>query len=81
MKPISIRVREGDFQRFKALAAQTGRPVAELIREAMARYLEERASRRVSPLSIQPHASGPLEAHWTRSDLYDEMGSNDFEVN
>lgn len=73
MKPISIHVSESHYQQFKSLAAQAGRPVAELIREAMARYLEERASRRVSLLKIEPHASGRLVSEWTRSDLYDEM--------
>ena len=73
MKPISIHVSERDYQQFKSLAAQAGRPVSELIREAMSDYLEERVSRRASLLQIQPHPSGRLLADWERSDLYDEM--------
>ncbi len=73
MKPISVHVTEQDYQQFKSLAASAGRPVAELIREAMAMYLVESASGRSSIRELKPHDSGHLLADWTREELYDEM--------
>ena len=73
MKPISLHVSEQDYEQFKSLAARAGRPVSELIREAMARYLAESAERRPSILNLKPHNSGRLLEEWTREDLYDEM--------
>lgn len=73
MKPISVHVAEDHYRDFKALATLRGRPVAELIREAMAAYLkrENRTSRSV--LDVPPHQSGKMLQDWTRSELYDEM--------
>jgi hypothetical protein len=73
MKSISLNVSEKSYQELKSVAARRGRPVAELIREAMADYLErERGSRR-SVLDIDPHRSGRLRKRWSRSELLDEM--------
>lgn len=73
MKPISVHVAEDDYQNFKVLAALRGRPVAELLREAMAAYLvHERPTGR--PLQdIPAHDSGKMLEGWTRSELLDEM--------
>ncbi|MCG8458276.1 MAG: ribbon-helix-helix domain-containing protein [Holophagales bacterium] len=73
MKPISVYVAEEDYRSFKALAARRGKPVAELIRQAMAAFLErERPEGR--PLGeIPPHPSGRLLRGWTREELFDEM--------
>ncbi len=73
MRPISIHVTEDDYRSFKALAALRERPVAELIREAMAAYLEWQRRSRRSVLDIPPHPSGEMLRDWTRSELYDEM--------
>jgi len=73
MKSISLHVSEKSYQELKSVAARRGRPVAELIREAMGSYLErERGSRR-SILDIDPHPSGRLRKRWTRTELLDEM--------
>ncbi len=73
MKSISLHVSEKSYQELKSIAARRGRPVAELIREAMGNYLErERGSSR-SVLDIDPHRSGRLRKRWTRSELLDEM--------
>jgi predicted transcriptional regulator len=73
MKPISVHVSEDTYEDLKSLAARSGRPVAELIRQAMVDYLDvERRSHR-SILDIEPHASGRLLSSWDRSELLDEM--------
>ncbi len=48
MRKISISVSNSDYEAFRALARQHDRPTAELIRDAMVRYLAER------PLKLQP---------------------------
>ena len=73
MKPISVHVAEPAYEALKHVAKRQGRPVAELVREAMADYLtRQRASAR-SLVEIFPHASGPLKRRWTRAQLVDEM--------
>ena len=73
MKAISVHVAEDDYRRFKLLAAMKGRPVAELIREAMSAFLHrERMTGR--PLTeIPAHDSGPMLEAWTRAEVFDEM--------
>ncbi len=73
MKAISVHVAEDHYRSFKALAALSKRPVAELIREAMAAYLKQERRSPKSVLDIPPHPSGPMLRAWTRSELYDEM--------
>lgn len=73
MKPISVHVSEDDYEELKAMAARTGRPVAELIRSAMAEYLDRERRSRISVLELPPHDSGELRERWTRSELLDEM--------
>jgi len=55
------------------MAARTGRPVAELIRSAMAEYLDRERRGRLSVLDLPVHDSGELRERWTRSGLLDEM--------
>lgn len=73
MKPISVHVSDQDYQSLKSLAARRGRPVAELVRDAMARYVEQERRSSVSILELPVHESGPLLAGWRRQDLLDEM--------
>ena len=73
MKPISLHVSEAAYQELKSLAQRQGRPVAELIRQAMADYLDrERRSGR-SLLEVRAHRSGRLRKRWTRAEIVDEM--------
>lgn len=72
MKPISVHVPERAYRELKSIAARKGRPVAELMREAMAEYLERERTSQRSILDLPPHASGSLKKGWTRSDLLDE---------
>ncbi len=73
MKPISVHVAEDHYQSFKTLAALRNRPVAELIREAMAAYLKRESRTPRSVLDIPPHPSGRMLRRWSRSELFDEM--------
>lgn len=57
----------------KTLAAERGRPVAELIRQAMDEYLERHRRSRKSVLDRRPHDSGPLLEGWTREEVLEEM--------
>lgn len=73
MKPISVYLPEKPYQELKSLAARRGRPVAELLREAMTRYLEDERRAAASVLDVPAHPSGRLRKRWTRSELLDEM--------
>ena len=55
------------------MADRQGRPVAELIRQAMADYLEREKTSGRSILDVQPHRSGRLRKRWTRAEIVDEM--------
>ena len=73
MKSISVHVTEADYQELKSLAATMERPVAELIREAMARYLSEQQRGAHSLADVAPHPSGRQLGSWTRAELFEEM--------
>jgi hypothetical protein len=73
MRAISVHVAEEDYERLKSLAAQEGRPVAVLIRQAMTDYLEREGRGGRSILEIPARKSGKLLRGWTRDELYDEM--------
>lgn len=73
MKPISLHVSDESYSELKELAARRGRPVAELIREAMTEYVSRESGQVVSLFDLEPHDSGPLLAPWSRSELFDEM--------
>ena len=73
MKPISVHVEDEIYRSLKALAGRTGRPVAELIREAMSDYLGRKIGSGPSLLEIPAHRSGAQLEPWTRDELFDEM--------
>lgn len=73
MKSISLYVSEKAYQEFKAVASREERPVAELIRQAMAEYLTRERQNGGSVLDIVPHESGALLTGWTRDEIFDEM--------
>jgi len=72
MRLISVHVEDEDYRNLTSLAERSGRPVAELIREAMAEYLS-RSEGRGSLSELEPHASGALLRPWNREELFDEM--------
>jgi hypothetical protein len=73
MRPISVHVDEKDYQDLKSLAERSGRPVAELIREAMTEYLGRRIGRRGSIFDVPTHHGGSQLKDWTREEVFDEM--------
>lgn len=73
MKPISLHVDDEVYRNLKSLAERTGRPVSELIREAMSQYLDRKVGRGPSLFDMPAHPSGALLKPWTRQDLLDEM--------
>jgi hypothetical protein len=72
MKLISLHVDEDIYRELKSLAERTGRPVAELIHDALARYTAHPRVVSGSIFDLEPHRSGALRAPWTRADLLDE---------
>lgn len=73
MRAISLHVEDEVYRSLKNLAEQRGRPVSELIREAMAEYLEGRVGRGPSLFDIPAHPSGAALKSWTREEFFDEM--------
>jgi hypothetical protein len=73
MKPVSVYFPEKPYVELKSIAARRGRPVAELIREAMSEYLARERQGARSVLEIPAHPSGQLRRRWTRGELIDEM--------
>ncbi|HEX5715386.1 MAG TPA: ribbon-helix-helix domain-containing protein [Thermoanaerobaculia bacterium] len=73
MKPISLHVDEDVYRDLRSLAERAGRPVAEVIREAMSEYLTRRQGNGVSIFELLPHPSGAQLRGWRREELLDEM--------
>ena len=73
MKAASVYLSETAYQEMKSLASRRGRPVAELIRQAMAEYLAREQKTGASVLDLAPHPSGRMLKSWGRSELLDEM--------
>jgi hypothetical protein len=73
MRAISLHVEDDVYRSLKSLAEQTGRPVSELIREAMAEYLGRKVGRGPSLFDIPAHPSGAALKPWSRDELFDEM--------
>lgn len=78
MKTISLSVSEDDYAVYREAAKMLGRPIAQLIREAMARYREEELDSK-PPLTDLPVLVGhrPLGELPSRGDLYDEIFDRD----
>ncbi len=74
MKTITINVSEVVYQLFQSFGKKRGRPTAELIREAMERYLEENIEGRSSVLSFIPLELGSVRPDGLEmDDLFEEM--------
>ncbi len=74
MKTISVSVSTEDYEAFRRSARRGKRPIAQLIREAMALYRKERLEDKSRLLEI-PTLVGhrPLSNLPRRADLYDEI--------
>jgi len=77
MKAISVHVDEERYEELRTLARRSGRPVAALIREAMDAYAETRRGRSPSLLDLPAVSAGRPLKGWARSEIYDEMLSED----
>lgn len=73
MKLISLHVDEESYRKLKSLGEHMGRPVAELIREAIVGYTADHRGASGSLFDLEPHPSGALRAPWTRAEFLDEM--------
>jgi hypothetical protein len=73
MRTISLRVSDSDYEAYKVLSSRTSRPVAELIREAMSRWLRENPIEAPSLRNVQPVDLGPMLQPFDCADLADEM--------
>jgi uncharacterized protein YbjT (DUF2867 family) len=74
MKTISLSVSESDYEAFREVAEAEGRPVALMIREAMAAYrvqvLEKKKPLRSVPVLVGHRQVSPLP---TRDEIYAEV--------
>ncbi len=74
MKTISVAVSEEDYEAFRHAAGEGDRSIAQLIREAMALYREERLERRTPLRSLRVLAGHrPTAPLPSREELYDEV--------
>jgi hypothetical protein len=73
MRGISVHVSEADYAAFQSLAAQDERPGAELIREAVSRWLVEHPRTGGSLVGIRPVDCGVPLQPVDRSEVADEM--------
>ena len=74
MKAITINVDDGVYQDFSREAQRLKRPTAELIRQAMERFREQRLIRRTSLRDIRPYdAGGAVKPLTSDDDILGEM--------
>ncbi len=74
MKTISVNVSEPVYEDFMELAQRTDRTAAELIREAMEVFRNQRIRPRTSLAALKPLNLGKtLRPHTSREDLLGEM--------
>ena len=74
MKTISLSVSEDDYEVYREAAKMLGRPIAQLIREAMVRYRVEELEAK-PPRTELPVLAGhrPLGELPSRAELVDEL--------
>ena len=73
MRLISIKVAEKAYSEYKEYAAHRGRPVAEVIREAMDFYLDQRIHP-ATKLRKMPTTSKPkLKRRWSKEEVQEEL--------
>ncbi len=75
MEKTTVYLNKGDYRRLKALAKEAGRPVAELVREAVAEYAARHGAA-VRPSSIGVGRSGRGDLSECAEDLLGGMGGD-----
>jgi hypothetical protein len=74
MKTISVGVLDADYESFRQASTAQGRPIAQLIREAMSLYRREHIERRTPLRDVPTLAGHRLVADLpARDELYDEI--------
>ena len=74
MRTISVSVSERDYEEFRRASHREGRPIAELIREAMGFYRAEKLGRREPLRDLAVLAGHRLRRRLpTRAQVYDEI--------
>ncbi len=73
MEKTTVYLRKADYRRLKALAKEAGRPVAELVREAVAEYAAGHGPA-ARPSSIGVGRSGRGDLSECAEDLLGRMG-------
>jgi len=73
MRAVSIQLGDDDYRRFEKLARLTGRPINELVREAMSTFLRKEDTEGRALTELAAHDSGRMLKGWTREELLDEM--------
>lgn len=73
MRTISIHVSDADYAEFKSRAAQDQRPVAELIREAMRRWLADQRRSGASLTDLGAIDCGEMLRPFDRYEVTEEM--------
>jgi hypothetical protein len=73
MRTISIHVSDSDYAEFKSRAAQAERPVAELIREAMRRWLADQRRSGASLTDLAPIDCGAMLLPFDRYEVTEDM--------
>ena len=76
MEKTTVYLNSGDYRRLKALAKEAGRPVAELVREAVAEYAARHGAA-VRPSSIGIGRSGRGDLSECAEDLLGGMGGGE----
>ncbi len=74
MDKTTVYLDSDDYRRLKRLAAEQGRPSAELVREAVAEYTRRHAPRRVAR-SIGAFSSGRSDIGERAEELLEGMGT------
>ena len=73
MQKTTVYLDPTDYRALKRMAAKTGRPPAELVREAVAEYAARHTARRV-PKSVGAFSSGRRDLSERAEDLLKGMG-------
>ena len=78
MEKTTVYLNSGDYRRLKALAKDAGRPVAELVREAVAEYAARHgAAVRPSSIGIGRSGRGDGDLSECAEDLLGGMGGGE----
>ena len=73
MKMISVHVSVEAYEEFKRYGRQRGRAVAELVREAMDNYVDQKIRPSKKLVGLPTTSQPRLKKRWTREEIQEEM--------